>query len=243
MQIKKNFEKSEELNEYLSTRHDTVLLAFSLGKESICSWLTLCKYFKKIIPYYLYTVPDLEFINKSVSYYEAFFNTRIIQLPHPSLFRMLNNLVFQPPQHCSIVEQMYLPRIDYEDIRKRLIIDYKLDKEIYIAQGVRRDDSLQRRIVIKRYGVLNDKRHIFYPIFDWNKQRLVECLKENKIKLPIDYQLFGRSFDGIDYRFLKPIHDFFPADYRRIIELFPLAELELKRREWRERYYERQGER
>jgi len=39
-------------------------------------------------------------------------------------------------------------------------------------------------------------------------------------------------FDGIDYRFMKPIKDHFPRDYQRIIEWFPLAELEIKRREF-----------
>ena len=228
------FENSEELNKYLAEKTDTVLLSFSLGKEGICSWLNLRKYFKKIIPYYLYTIPDLEFVNKSIDYFEQYFETKIIQMPHPSLFRMLNNFVFQSPANCKILEEMQLPNIDYEDIRENLIKDYALDAEIYIAQGVRRDDSLQRRMSIKKYGVLNSQRHIFYPIFDWTKQQMLDCFQENNIKLPVDYEMFGRTFDGVDYRFLKPIHDRYPADYQRIIEFFPLAELELKRREWRE---------
>ena len=228
------FENSGELNKCLAGKSETVLLSFSLGKEGTCSWLNLRKYFKKIIPYYLYTIPDLEFVNKSIDYYEQYFGTKIIQMPHPALFRMLNNFVFQSPDNCKILEEMQLPNIDYEDIRENLIKDYGLDSEIYIAQGVRQDDSLQRRMSIKKYGVLNSRKHTFYPIFDWTKQQMLDCFQENNIKLPVDYEMFGRTFDGVDYRFLKPIYDRYPADYQRIIEFFPLAELELKRREWRE---------
>jgi hypothetical protein len=54
---------------------------------------------------------------------------------------------------------------------------------------------------------------------------------EHKCKLPIDYHLFGRSFDGMDYRFLKPIKDNFPKDFEKILEWFPLADLEIFRAE------------
>jgi hypothetical protein len=42
--------------------------------------------------------------------------------------------------------------------------------------------------------------------------------------------MFGRSFDGIDYRFLEPISRLYPEDYQRILQDFPLADLELFRR-------------
>ena len=41
--------------------------------------------------------------------------------------------------------------------------------------------------------------------------------------LPVDYEMFGRSFDGIDYRFISPIKERFPDDYARILEWFPMA--------------------
>lgn len=237
--MQRHFDTSEELCRYLADRSDTVILSFPLGKDAIGSWLHLREYFPRVIPYYLYLVPDLEFVNRSVRYFEDFFGTRIIQLPHPSLYRMLNNLTFQAPENCHIIEEMWLHGFDYTDIREWVLRDYDLPKSTFIASGVRRNDSLARRISIKRHGALNDKQMTFFPCFDWDKKRLVTRLYDAKVKLPVDYKLFGRSFDGIDYRFLKPIHDYFPADYRRILEFFPLAELEIKRREWRERYYGR----
>jgi hypothetical protein len=36
--------------------------------------------------------------------------------------------------------------------------------------------------------------------------------------------MFGRSFDGIDLRFVVPLKERRPADYRRVLEWFPLVE-------------------
>ena len=66
---------------------------------------------------------------------------------------------------------------------------------------------------------------------------ITQIREEEGIKLPIDYQHFGRSFDGIDYRFLHLIKEHFPTDYQKIIDLFPLAELEILKMKYREEYY------
>ena len=47
------------------------------------------------------------------------------------------------------------------------------------------------------------------------------------MKLGSDYKVFGRSFDGLDLRFLLPIKKHYPRDYQRILELIPLADLEI----------------
>ena len=57
----------------------------------------------------------------------------------------------------------------------------------------------------------------------------MNSLERNNIELPIDYQLFGRSFDGINIQYLYPIYRHFPEDYRKICKWFPLAELEIMR--------------
>ena len=217
---------------------DPVILAFSCGKDSIGAWLMMRKYFKRIIPYYCYLAPDLSFVEEALRHYEDFFGTEILQLPHPSLYRLLNNLVFQAPENCHIVEEMDLPDINYEDIRRAVVADCGLAADTYVAQGVRTADSVMRRISASKHGVVNIREKKFFPIFDWNKKRLEESFRESGVRLPVDYEMFGRSFDGIDERFLRPIRDRFPGDYKKILEMFPLAELEIKRSDWRRRFYE-----
>jgi len=49
------------------------------------------------------------------------------------------------------------------------------------------------------------------------------------IPLPVDYEWFGRSFDGLDFRFLEPMSRFAPADYERVLDWFPLADVQMFR--------------
>jgi predicted phosphoadenosine phosphosulfate sulfurtransferase len=220
----------EQVIDAIRAKTDTILLSFSCGKDSIAAWLTLRPHFRRIIPYYLYSIPDLSFVNKSLDYYEQWFGCKIYRAPHPSLARWLNNMVFQSPENCEEIYDAGIPKIDYVSQVAR-VAEMAGISDTWTATGVRAADSPYRLIAIRKHGGINRKEQKFYPIWDWKKERLVKCLQEAKIKLPIDYKLFGRSFDGIDYRFLKPIKDHFPEDYQKILTYFPLAHLEILRRE------------
>lgn len=220
-----------EVMQSIAAESDTVLLAFSCGKDSIAAWLGMRPHFKKIIPFYMYLVPGLEFVERSLVYYEQFFGCHIHRLPHPSLYRMLSSLVFQPPQNAKIIEAAGLGAFTYDQMRGWLCDDLGLPTDTFYASGVRAADSPNRRMAMKTHGPINRNRHLFYPIWDMRKDELVELLRQHSIKMPEDYRYFGRSFDGIDHRFLRPIKDHFPDDYQRILEVFPLAELILFRAE------------
>lgn len=234
------FDNSQSLNQYVANLTGGVaILGFSTGKDSICAWLEMKKYFNRIVPVYMYLVPGLSFVEKSLAYYEDFFQTRIIRLPHPSLYRQLNNLVFQAPENCKVIETANLPDFEYDEVYQIIREDWKLPQNTYAASGVRARDSLNRWAAIKKYGPLNEGRKSFMPVFDFNKAMLMDTLIASGVKLPVDYKLFGRSFDGIDERFLGPIKEYFPEDYQKILEFFPLADIELKKIEYRKAYYGR----
>lgn len=229
---------SERCIERIAETTDTVILSFSAGKDSIAAWLAIRPYFKRIVPYFLYIVPDLEFVEQSVRYYEDFFETRIYRMPHTSWFRMLKHLTFQPPERISIIDSFELGEPDYQEIRDLVCQTAKIPEGTFDAKGTRAADSIMRRTNFKRRGGINWNKKFFFPVWDWRKDELVHRLRESGVKMPIDYQLFGQSFDGIDFRFLYPIKQHFPDDYARILEWFPLAELEIKRYEYAQAKYE-----
>ncbi len=224
----RHFATSKQLCEEVRRSHDTVLLSFSCGKDAIASWAVLLDHGFRVVPYLLELVPGLSFVEDSVVYFERHFGTKIRRMVSPSFVRMLRNLVFQPPERCAELEALRLPVLSYEDVEDRLRREY--GRELPIALGTRMSDSPVRRASIRTHGALNPNRGSFLPIFDWSKKQALDRVAAEGISLPVDYEMFGRSFDGIDLRFLGPIKQRFPRDYEKILEWFPFADLEMRRR-------------
>lgn len=223
---------SAEMCQKMAQECDVAILAFSTGKDSIAAWLQMRKYFKTIIPYYCYSVPGLSFVERSLKYYEDFFGCRIYRIAHRSLYRFLRGGIYQSPPHIVSLEKNEIPGDEYDDgmIRDLIVDAAHLPSAAYVGTGVRMADSPMRRIGLTSHGCINHNQKRFYPIYDWKKADLLKAFDESGVLLPVDYKLFGRTFDGLDYRFLKPIKEHFPEDYAKIIEWFPMAELELFRR-------------
>lgn len=228
---------SDELVRDFAREHPETLLAFSGGKDSVAAWLHMRPHFRRVVPVYYYLVPDLGFVEAGLRYYESWFGTPIIRVPHPSLHRMLNNLVFQPPQRSrfEVLDAAGLPDIGYDTVRVAVAhLNLRWDpEESWVAVGTRACDSPMRRMAFEKWGPVKNKGKTFYPVHDWNKARVVGTIREAGVRLPAEYRVFGRSFDGIDFRFLHGIRRHWPDDYARILEFFPLAELELRRFEFK----------
>ncbi|MDK4689681.1 phosphoadenosine phosphosulfate reductase [Kingella negevensis] len=205
------------------------LLAFSGGKDAVATHLAIREHFDEVIPYYLYLIPHLEFVDEQLDMYERQFGFKITQLPHPSLHRWLNAFMCQPPQNCAVIEDAMLPDFDYTDIQAAMCEMYNLPENTLVADGVRAADSPMRRIAIQTHGSISYNLLKYHPIWDWKKADLLECFKKHNVRLSDDYKIFGRSFDGLDLRFLLPIKKHYPRDYAKILEYVPLADLEVYR--------------
>ena len=227
------YTNSAELCEGMAKECDTCILAFSTGKDSIAAWLQLRKYFQRIVPYYCYSIPGLSFVEESLRYYEDFFGCHIYRLPHRSFYRWIRGMVFQSPERVTKIEALDIPGEEYDDaFIGELIRDLEgLPPAAYVATGVRMADSPMRRIGLTTHGCINHNQKRFYPVYDWKKADLLREIDNAGVKLPVDYRMFGRTFDGLDYRFLAPIKEHYPEDYRKILSWFPLADLEIRRRE------------
>ncbi len=224
------FPNRNELCKYVAeVDNKETVLSFSCGKDSIGAYLELRKHFDKIHLFYYYLVPGLEFVENNVQYYEKVFNTHIIRVPNPYFYRMLREMVFQPPTNVFNLLNMNLPKYDWTDLEHWVKTDLQLKTDMYVATGVRMSDSLARMVHFKQHGCLSESKRKYYPIWDITAKELYKSFKDNNIKLPRDYELWGRTFDGIDYKFLSVIKKEYPKDFERIQEFFPMIELELLR--------------
>lgn len=209
-----------------------VLLAFSRGKDSICTWLALRDAGVDVVPFSMYRVPGLGFVEDSLAYYEEWFGRPILRLPHPALYRWLQTLTMQPPERVGIIEAAQLPTPSYEDIVDLLREDQGMPGA-WCADGVRACDSIVRRVSIITRGPMKESTRKVSAIWDWQIADVRERIAEEEISLPPDYEWFGRSFDGLDRRFVGPLAERAPGDYARILEWFPLVGMELWRADLR----------
>lgn len=221
---------SKQILEKLAALNEPVVLSFSCGKDSIATWLAMREYDIEIVPVYMWIAPDLQFINDELEYFEDFFGTHIYRYPYPSFFRFINNFVFQTPERLRVIEAANLPTPDYPDLWQVIFDELGLKQNTWKADGVRAADSLNRRTSFVMHGVMKESNRKVSPIADWLKGEVMECIDNAGVKLPIDYEIFGRSFDGLDYRFLEPMRKHLPDDYERLVEWFPLLVTDLIRR-------------
>ena len=216
------------IDEYIRRYGETTLQSFSRGKDSIACALGI-RHRLNIVPMFFVAVPGLEFVDESLDYYErTLFHRHILRLPHPSFYRHLNNGLFQTASTNAVIEAANLKEITHLDVFAMAMKQEGLKKgSVLTAIGARAADSALRRMSMKRHGPFRPSTLSWWPIHDYNKERLVREIERAKISLPVDYLMFGRSFDGLDAQYLIPIKKQYPRDYRRILDWYPLIEAEV----------------
>jgi hypothetical protein len=135
--------------------------------------------------------------------------------------------VWQPPERRRTLEAARLPHPDYEQVLTLVRQQWGLPADTPMVSGVRAADSPLRRIHISTHGPVGRQT---LAIWDWQKADVMDTIRSHGYQLPRDYDWFGRSWDGLDPRFLRPIARHAPADdLAHILDWFPLAESELHR--------------
>jgi hypothetical protein len=206
-----------------------VLLSFSGGKDSLCAWLTLREHFDKVIPFHVYRVPNLEWVDTVLDRYETYFGCHIYRVPAPDLYKMLRKHCFIPPHRWPWIEAAHLPYFDWNQVEFLVKRQVGVAQETFTATGVRAVDNIQRRIAVKRYGPIHWGKRAFMPIWDTKKGDVIDILERFGVPLSVEYQWFGHSLGGLDYRYMKPVKDNAPHDWAQIKRYFPLIHLELSR--------------
>ena len=200
---------------------DSVIVGFSCGKESIVV-LDLCfRYFKRVVPYFMYNCPGLSFQERALKWYEKKYQTEIIRLPHPDVCEYFHYGSFRPGDPS-------FPIMSFNDVADYMRHITGID---WIACGERMDDSLFRRGMIHASGTIDENRGRFYPVAMWKKREIYDYIKYHKLYRDEWSRKMGYSFSNLDGRVLKQMKDHFPDDYLKILKLYPFAAAGVKRYE------------
>ncbi|MDY5272092.1 hypothetical protein [Tractidigestivibacter sp.] len=220
---------SAEVIARLKVEDRPVLLAFSCGKDSLGAWCALRDAGIEVIPAYLWGVPHLGFVDEEIAHFETLFGCEIRQYPHPSFYRILNSCSAQTPPRVRAIAELDMAEPTYEQTWGAIKDDLGLPQDTWVADGVRAADSIVRRASFVRNGVMKRTTHKVSPIADMLKGELMELLGRHGVDLPMDYKLWGRSWDGTDYRFVEPMVREMPDEYAYLKRWWPLLDTELYR--------------
>lgn len=220
---------SAQIRARLKAEGKPVALACSLGKDSLAAWVALEESEIDVVPVYFWSVPNLPLIAENIAQIEDVFGVEIHQAPHPRFSRMLAELTLQPPERVPSILMAGIQTPDYDELWPMLKEDFGLDQKTWVCDGVRACDSIQRRASLTKHGVMKTTTRKASVICDWTKGEVMDALERRGIGLPPDYELFGRSFDGLDARFMVPLKEHRPEDYRIIKEWFPFVDADERR--------------
>mgnify|MGYP001578546747 FL=1 len=215
------FQKTFKQLENYSIGNEQILISYSGGKDSLIVLDMCSRIFKTIIGFFMYLIPGISICEKQIKYAQDRYNVEIIQYPHWLLSRFLKRGIYCNPHY----KYNNFPELKPKDI-------YALAREDtgfwLIATGQKRSDTMwrSRNLSQETPGVIN-------PLKDWNKYEVLAYCKLYNIPLPDSAE---GNVSGIDLseRTLLWLHDRHPEDFKKLLKLFPFAEVPIYRR----RFYE-----
>lgn len=153
---------------------EAIGVAVSFGKDSLAT-LDLCvRMFPRVEGYYLFRVRDLDIVREWCEAVYQRHRVVVRQYPHFDLVRCYRNAVLQP--HWRGLQNT--PRIGMADIEAKFRADAKVD---WIAYGWRRNDSLSRAIIMKRYAGYDPNSRRVFPIRSWRRAEVYAYLESRGI--------------------------------------------------------------
>jgi phosphoadenosine phosphosulfate reductase len=199
---------------------ETVLVAFSGGKDSLVV-LDLCRrHFRHVTAFHLDLVPGLAWVRERVDDYLAGLGISVAHYLDPVVLHALRDGLFcdARPEYAD------LPRFSSADAYRMAAADAGVPIE-YLADGKKESDYRQRAFHL-RGGRLPG----WHPLAKWTKADVLGYLRWAGILPPESHVEAG----GIDLTrsSLLWLHDRHPADFRRVQEWFPYVEAVVKRRDW-----------
>jgi 3'-phosphoadenosine 5'-phosphosulfate sulfotransferase (PAPS reductase)/FAD synthetase len=192
----------KQINDTL--KGEPLIVMFSTGKDSIVMADLLIKgYSGKKEFVFLYFVEGLEIKQRLIDYYEKRWNIKIHQQPDSQVLSMKTGKKYKPA-----------------DIEKGLRAKFNIS---YIAQGVRRDESMARRGMLAHlpYGI-DERNKKLYPIADFSTKDVMSYIKLNKLMLPVEYSHgWIHDFYVPDVNGLIYLKNNYPKDYQKVTAEFP----------------------
>lgn len=195
----------------ISALAEPCLVGFSTGRDSAVMLDLMCRRYKGEMTFvHYYFVPNLEYKERLLRFYEKKYGITIHRRPH-----------------WITLSYMFGRRVEQGDVMKATRKEFNLT---FFALGVRRSESLTRRGLLAHVSDIDEKFKYFYPIIDFTQKQVEAYVRLRGLPLGEEYKDgFKHDLSVPDDRGLLYIANNYPGDYRRIIEIFPQLEAKVFR--------------
>lgn len=218
-------EATDSLCREIASRSNGVcLLGMSRGKDSLCAYLSLSRYFKRIIPFHCASWPGADFVTKYLDYLEFMLHTKILRLMGEDFPMAFARGMYQPFAEIEACEAAYVEDYSKLDIVDHLRYMYNLPRA-WCAFGISKNDSIDRLIYCRKYGGKSENNKTFYPCWDWPRKEILRAIAASGIELPSDYRYSSRNLGGVPSTTVNRIlREHYPQAYGRMLACYPTAE-------------------
>lgn len=218
------FTSTTELLAEYSKAHDSVLVSYSGGKDSLVT-LDLCtRAFKRVVCFFMYFVPGLTVEEEVLDVARKRYGVEVLYYPHWSVIAALKYGTYSAPH----VSKDSLPN-DYtlNDVYSLARQDAGIQ---LIACGIKKADSEFRRKNVAAF----QRKDVLCPLRDWNKLEILSYLSLHKLPIPKSKSGKTESATGIDLSApaLCQLHDNHPDDFKKLLDWFPFADAAVARRDF-----------
>lgn len=228
---------SRDLCKRIAEKTQTIVLGFSRGKDAVAAWGWLREFFSRVIPFHVDGCPGVQFIEKSLAYYERWFGVEIERYCSGQLFDAISSMVYQPIEDEDWIDGLGLDQAILSNDEIATCVRNKHDvPDAWIAWAISSADSIVRRSQAKYRNGINEDKRVFYPCFDWKREHVLQAINSMGIGLPQDYLLANRSFASpLNFRHLARMRAQMPDEFEfeRVKFFYPLIEAQLARNEFR----------
>jgi len=205
-----------------SLKDKTNILHFSCGADSVASYLRLKEYGIKPILVYHYFIKDLPMVKNYIDWFEKYFNVKIYQFPSTLFSEKLDNALYQYPVKAR---EKFRNRIGtvLEDHTKERFDKFLSDTvggDVIFHLGLRYTDGIRRYQHLSKCGCSHGNK--FYPIASFQVKDIQDILEKHNCLLPIEYSLWGLSFESPRAWNINLIKEHCPETYKMICHWFPL---------------------
>lgn len=206
-----------------SLKGKTNVLHFSTGADSVACFLKLRENGIEPILVYKYFIKDLPMVKNYIDYFEKKFNVHVYQFPSTLWAEHNDKVLYQLPikareKHFHNLSDYYLDFYSKEFFDKT--IAEALGGDVVFHLGLRYTDGLRRYQHLMKHGVSFGNK--FYPIASFKVADIYDLLDKYDCKLPIEYGLWGISFESPRSFNINLIKEHCPATYEAIRKQFPL---------------------